>query len=193
MSIDSLRQLLKCGCERAGACAKGLTSTMNTFRFYAALLTILATLWACTTTGVGDGQLSGLGTEEAPVAFSWISKDGGITGTMTAAMPDAAYTGRFFQITQQTRSETLEPLWSHWHNGWYDWPYWGGPFMAPYPTTRFVTHYSGKVVATLEAAGQQHMRCRFHLADPASGMSGGGEGECQLTDGRVVRAVFANR
>jgi hypothetical protein len=63
--------------------------------------------------------------------------------------------------------------------------------MAPYPTVQFITHYSGKVVATLDAPGNQRMRCRFHLVEPSRGMGGGGEGECQLSDGRLVRAVFA--
>ena len=54
-------------------------------------------------------------------------------------------------------------------------------------------HYSGKVVATLEAPEQQRMRCRFHLVAPARGMSGGGEGQCQLSDGRALRASFAGK
>lgn len=65
--------------------------------------------------------------------------------------------------------------------------------MPPYPTTQFITHYSGKVVATLTGQGDQRMRCRFHLVAPASGMSGGGEGQCQLADGRVVQAVFPGK
>ena len=150
-----------------------------------------AVLSACTTTGTGGGQVAGVTTEQ--VAFSWTSKDASISGTMNATLGDAIYIGRFFQITDQTRHESLEPLWTHWHNGWYDWPYGGGPYSEPYPTTYFVTHYSGKVVATLESEGKQYMRCRFHLANPARGMSGGGEGECQLNDGRVVQAVFADK
>ena len=94
---------------------------------------------------------------------------------------------------KKIRHEGVKKTAAHWHNGWYDWPYWGGPMTTPYPITRFVTHYSGKVVATLDSEGKSRMRCRFHLADPASGMAGGGEGECQLTDGRVVQAVFANQ
>jgi hypothetical protein len=34
------------------------------------------------------------------------------------------------------------------------------------------------------------MRCRFQLDKPAAGMSGGGQGQCTLTDGRMVDAVF---
>ena len=154
----------------------------------------LAVLAACTTTGMGGGQLTGAGADEQAVVFTWRSTDGAMSGTMNAQLPNETYTGRFFQITRQTRSEVLAPLWTHWSLGWYDWPYWGGvaqgPYPYPYPTVQFITHYSGKVVATLESPGNQRLRCRFHLAEPARGMLGGGEGECQLTGGRVVRALF---
>ena len=167
---------------------------MKTTRLCATLVPLVLALTGCTTTGIGGGQLSGQGVQENPVAFSWTSTDGGISGTMTAALPDGAiFQGRFFQITQQTRAEVLNPLWMHWHNGWNDWPYWDGPYAQPFPTTQFITYYSGKVVATLESPDQQYMRCRFHLVGPTQGMSGGGEGECQLSQGRVVRAVFPGK
>jgi hypothetical protein len=155
--------------------------------------TLALALGACTTTGIGGGQLSVAGAPDAPVTFSWKSTDGGMSGTMIASIPGANFQGRFFQITRQTLGEVLNPLWTNWHRGWYDWPYWGHPFSNPYPTTQFITYYSGKVVATLESEGNQHMRCRFHLAEPAQGMSGGGEGECQLSDARVIRAVFTDK
>jgi hypothetical protein len=142
----------------------------------------------CTTTGTGGGELADASGQERPVIFTWSSKDGGNSGTMMAALPGKLYQGRFFQITQQTSVDTLSPLWGYWHRGWYDWPYWG-PMGPDIPSTQFITRYSGKVVATLDADGD-HMRCRFHLAEPTRGMSGGGEGECQLSGGRVVHARF---
>ena len=152
-------------------------------------------LGACTTTGMGGGQLSATGTSgaEVPVVFNWTSTDGGISGSMTATLPEGAYQGRFFQITQQTRGEVLAPLWMHWRQGWYDWPYWGPYGVPAYPATQFITHYSGKVVATLESDSKQRMRCRFHMVNPSQGMSGGGEGECQLSEGRTVKASFPSR
>jgi len=162
---------------------------MRGIRWLAAIF-ILPVLQGCTSVGSGLGQLLETGASEHAVAFSWTSQDGGMSGTMTAALPDAMYQGRFFQITQQTRQETLGPLWSHWNHGWNDWPYWSGPLPPPYPTPQFITYYSGKVVATLATSANQHMRCRFHLVQPSRGMSGGGEGQCQLTGGSVVRAVF---
>lgn len=162
------------------------------FTLAAAFVGLLSALLnACTSTGTGAGQVAAADGQEQSVTFTWTSTDGGISGTMTAGFPGENFEGRFFQITQQTRSELLSPLWLHWRRGWYDWTYWGYPGMHPYTTTQFIRHYSGKVVATLEAPGQQRMRCRFHLVEPEHGMSGGGEGQCQLTDGRTVRASFA--
>lgn len=170
----------------------------------AAALT-LAALAGCTSMGTGGGELTAKGQPTEPVVFSWKSTDGGVTGTMVATLPDATYTGRFFEISQQTQSETLAPMWNGWNEGWYDWPtrndwnagrtegwddwpYWSQP--GTYGATRFITHYSGKVVANLQTNGGERMRCRFHLADPLDGMSGGGQGECQLSGGRVINAAF---
>lgn len=163
---------------------------MKSARLSAMLAVLVASVVACTTTGTGSGQLATTGAQETRVAFKWTSTDGGISGTMTASLPEATFAGRFFQITQQTRGEVLTPLWSHWQRGWYDWPYWSGPMSQPYSTTQFITRYSGKVVATLASSGSQRMRCRFHLVEPARGMGGGGEGQCQLSDGQLVWAVF---
>ena len=163
---------------------------MKPTRSLAMLLLLMLAVSGCTTLGTGSGQLAGAGAPEEPVTFNWKSTDGGMSGTMSASLPDATYQGRFFQITQQTRIEVLTPLWTHWHPGWSDWPYWGGSVLPPYPAMQFITHYSGKVVATLESQGSQRMRCRFHLVAPQRGMAGGGEGQCQLSDGRAVRAVF---
>ena len=165
-------------------------------------LGLVLALSACTTltSGTGGGRVTGEGAAPAQVSFSWTSKNGSISGVMTAALPGQTFSGRFFQITEQTRAEVLTPLWSRWQPGWQDWPPWDRPWMVPqpysylYPTTQFMTHYTGKVVATLESLeDQQHMRCRFELVEPASGMGGGGDGECQLSDGRTVRAVFSAR
>ena len=106
---------------------------MNKATSLATLLLLNLALAACTTTGSGGGQLAGPGAQEEPVTFSWSSTDGGMSGAMTAALPNVSYQGRFFQITQQTRGEVLTPLWTHWNRGWYDWPYWSGPMISAVP------------------------------------------------------------
>lgn len=152
--------------------------------------TAVAMAAGCTITGLGEGEMSLKGMDEEPVMFSWQSNDGGITGTMTAALPDATYSGHFFQITQQTRSETITPLWSGWSTGWLDWPYWGWGRFGPYDWTQFATRYTGKVVANLGSSDGRRMRCRLHMARPMDGMSGGGDGECQLQGGATIHARF---
>jgi hypothetical protein len=142
--------------------------------------------------GIGSGETAGGTGPSQPVNFSWTSTDGGISGSMTASTLGKTYQGRFFQITQQTTAQVLDPLWAHWRPGWRDWPYWAPGAVGGYPTTVFLTRYSGKVVATLDS-GPDHMRCRFHLVDPPRGMSGGGEGECQNTAGQTIRASFPSR
>jgi hypothetical protein len=42
----------------------------------------------------------------------------------------------------------------------------------------------------LQGPDGQYLRCRFQLNDPPSGMSGGGQGQCNLGDGRTIDALF---
>lgn len=144
----------------------------------------VAALAGCaTTTGTGYGSV---GTNDKPVAFEWTGKDS-LSGTMHATLANGEnFSGPFFEITRETRNEMLAPLWLGWNRGWYDWPYWG-----TYDEPTFSTLYSGKVVANLDdASNGQHMRCRFHLMRPSTGMAGGGAGECQIQGGSTIEATF---
>ncbi len=149
-------------------------------------------LGACSTTmsGMGGGDLVEAGKTVEPVLISWTSDNDALSGTMVATLPDLTYSGPFFEITQQTREESLAPLWGGWNEGWYDWPYWINTPEGPYEFDRFITHYSGKVVANLSAPDGSQMRCRLHLIKPASGMAGGGEGECQIAGDGTIQARF---
>ena len=49
---------------------------------------------------------------------------------------------------------------------------------------------SGKVLTSLGTQSGDRMNCQLRLARPEIGMSGGGEGECQLSDGTTVDAAF---
>jgi hypothetical protein len=132
-------------------------------------------LAACTTIGTGNGSVSPGG---EPVAFAWKSKGGGTTGTMSATLPEGqTFSGPYLQVTSEARSDDFAPLWSGWRHGWDDWP-------------AFATVYSGRVMANLQAADGQRMRCHFYLNEPFKGMAGGGQGQCQLASGRSVDAVF---
>jgi len=71
-------------------------------------------------------------------------------------------------------------------------PGWRGARYGAYWDTGedFVKKYTGRVVASLTAASGEHMRCRFQLVHPSSGMAGGGSGECQLPNGKTIDANF---
>jgi len=65
-------------------------------------------LSACTTMGSGSGSVSPGG--EA-VKFSWKSTDGGVSGTMSAALKDGqTFSGPYLQVTSTTRSQDFDPL-----------------------------------------------------------------------------------
>lgn len=139
----------------------------------------LALAAACTTTGAGLGTTR---EDNLPVNFSWTS-DNAVSGTMTAKLASGeSFNGKFFQVTSDTRVDRLEPLWIGWRHQ-RDWPFWdSGP--------DFVKHYSGRVVANLQALNGDHMRCSFRLIQPSTGMSGGGAGRCQIPHGETVDATF---
>ena len=146
-------------------------------------------LGACSTTmtGMGGGDVMQAGKSKEPVVFSWTGNNDALSGTLVATLPNLTYKGPFFEITSETCDDSLGPLWTGWNQGWYDWPYWS---LQPYGVSKFVTRYSGKVVANLGAPDGSRMRCRRHLMHPARGMAGGGQGECQIADGATIQARF---
>jgi hypothetical protein len=135
----------------------------------------------CATMGSGTGAtLSGAD----PVTFNWKGSTASNSGTMTASLTDGtSYTGQYFQITRDTTVDSLQPLWIGWRGRWGGWDDWGAD-------SSFITRYTGRVVANLGAPSGAHMRCNFQLADPTSGMSGGGTGRCQMPDGKTIDATF---
>ena len=139
----------------------------------------------CATMGTGAGATPS-GADS--VTFNWKGSTASDSGTMTASLSDGTtYTGQYFQITKDTTVDNLEPLWVGWRGRFgrgFGWDGWGaGP--------SFVTQYTGRVVANLGTPSGAHMRCKFQLADPMAGMSGGGRGQCQMPDGKTIDATFA--
>src|SRR6266850_3178820 len=118
-------------------------------RFTAApvLLCAAVALSACTTMGTGTGSVS---PSNEPVTFSWKSTDGGVSGTMSAALKDGpTFSGPYLQVTSTARSQEFDPMWSGWDHGWGGWGGFGG--FGAFPDTTFTTHYSGRVMANLQA------------------------------------------
>ncbi|HKE94989.1 MAG TPA: hypothetical protein VKB34_11825 [Povalibacter sp.] len=157
---------------------------MNTNRLNVlGLLFALSAMAACASMGTGVGSARNGDTH---ANFTWKSTDDR-TGTLNASLTDGkSFSGPYFQVTHDSRIDTLEPLWSGWNERWYGWPEWG-----PVPDTAFITHYTGRVVANLADADGDHMRCHFRLTRPSRGMAGGGQGACQLPSGETIDATFA--
>jgi len=142
------------------------------------LVTLLSS--ACTTMGTGTGETRGGG---PGVRFDW-KAESSTKGNITATFANGkSYSGMLFQITSETTVDDTGPMWVGWGGRWGGWPYWdNGP--------EFITHYSGRVVANLKDPSGDGMRCNFRLIDPSRGMSGGGQGKCQLSDGHTIDATF---
>jgi hypothetical protein len=137
----------------------------------------------CASTGTFSGEAD----SASPVQFSWVSHDGGNRGEMTAKLADGStYHGPFVHVSA-AKTVDFGPLWIGYRSGWDDWPFWG-----PAKPVDFSERYSGKVVANLSGPRGDHMRCRFDLTTPQDGLRGGGGGECELPDRRLVRASFAS-
>lgn len=127
--------------------------------------------------------------EHEQVAFFWESDDSGVSGTMTTTLPDGeVFAGPFYEVSSETSPETLGGL----HETWYG-PQWRSDEAWPqHPSPQeFLTYYTGRVVAVLSGEDGTNMRCHFTLDDGARGMAGGGHGECQLSNGQAIAAMFA--
>jgi hypothetical protein len=122
------------------------------------------------------------------VAFTWQSDDGD-SGDITATFGNGrVFKGKYYQITERTRAERLDPLWDGWDRSTRGggWRYWSNDHERD-----FVREYDGRVLANLQAENGEYMRCRFTLDSPARGMSGGGAGRCQLSESsREINAEF---
>jgi hypothetical protein len=110
---------------------------------------------------------------------------GHLTAMVSGQNDSETYTGKFYQITRNSRIDTLGPLRHPWHPGWRGWEYWDSD-----PEDVFVTHYTGHVLANLAGPDGKRMRCEFQLPLADEGMKGGGEGRCQLPSGKTVKADF---
>jgi len=144
-------------------------------------------LSGCETQSAGTGSGNVRGTRK-PVAFTWQSSDsdsGNITATFGTGR---VFKGRYVQITSDTRVEELDPLWDGWGKPYRraSWRYWNADSKSD-----FLRTYRGDVLANLQSEDGEHMRCRFNLLSPQRGMTGGGEGRCQLSESnQEIRAEF---
>jgi hypothetical protein len=148
-------------------------------------------LAGCVTTGSIGGRLSAPGEPVTGVVFSFQSDRFGEGGRLSAALPGGEYfSGRYLQITSTSTADVVQPISMFWGPRWHHWGAFGPPWMEEGDHTAFVRTYSGKVVATLFGDKGNTMRCRFQLTNPEAGLSSGGVGECQVSNGGQIDVQF---
>jgi hypothetical protein len=160
----------------------------RTFVLYSLLALAALALAGCASTGFGQGTLEPVSARgyryaqgPAQVAFAWRSDGlGNDHGRISATFPD----GRRFEGTYVEPTSTSDnwilgggPV-CGWRGCWDDGG-WAG-------TT---THYSGVLLAQMVDASREQLNCRFTLAEPREGPSGGGIGQCTLSTGERIDGV----
>ena len=152
----------------------------------------LVTVVGCATTGTATGELVESAKTE-PVTFTWAAEPGNAwRGEIAVTLPGGEkYAGVFRQVHQTLREEDYAPLWEGYEPYW---PRWGAPnwFEGPPATdpASWVKVYAGTATARLQATDpSRYMRCRFKLQQPELGLKGGGEGECELSNGESIRSA----
>lgn len=150
-------------------------------------LLLAGTLAGCAYSGAIAGRVEGRGAQPQPVTMNFQANRFGPGGTINVELPSGEYfTGRWVQVMPDTSAAAFGPGgvgWGPWPPGWGDWG--GGRTFES-----FVQAYAGDVAATLFGDRKNTMRCRFRLTNQPDGMSGGGSGECQITNGDVIQAQF---
>jgi hypothetical protein len=141
-------------------------------------------LISCSHEGVGSGVLekpaASAGGEDPAgiVEFSWRSGADPSAGHIEAVTSDGRkFDGSFIQPKGASWVSSYDAYWDAWTNvGWgVPSPWYVGPQDA------FITTYSGKALAHLIATDGTRMRCVFILREPSSGLTGGGQGDCQMS------------
>jgi len=181
-------------------------STQTRFARSATPLAVLAVLAAACASTPKTGIISARWTAPdrgtTPVTVSWDAEDRKHGHIYTTLGPNGEhYHGTYVRITAETHVSTIAPVVGGWSGVWtrYDWglasdPWAWGPGLGPVYGAAyyngFIEAYTGKVVATLFGSHGHSMRCRFDVADPELGLTGGGIGTCQTSDGATLDAEF---
>jgi hypothetical protein len=161
----------------------------NFVRWAPALLLAGLGIAGCSTTGEVVGQLQEPNAKQEPVTLVWKSAvDNPLSGTISGTLPnDVHYTGKYFEVVQTTPVDIYAPLWDGWTPYWSAWPPPGSGDLEGMDAQGFMKVYTGKVVANLRSDdNSQNLRCRFTLEAPRRGLAGGGNGDCQLSNGEKI-------
>jgi hypothetical protein len=162
---------------------------INFVRWAPALLAAGLGIAGCSTTGEVVGQLQEPDAKQEPVVLVWhASPDSPLMGKISGTLPNHLhYTGKYFEVVQTAPVDIYEPLWDGWSPYWPAWPPSGYTANDALDAQGFMRVYTGKVVANLRSDDNtQKLRCRFTLESPRRGLAGGGQGDCQLSNGEKI-------
>ncbi|KZL19294.1 hypothetical protein PsAD2_02045 [Pseudovibrio axinellae] len=159
-------------------------------------LVTLAGLAACETTTVGQGNLGGRN-----VAFhvteGALSNDAAVTATMPNG---TVYTGKLVTAEVVTTTVGTNYMFDDGFDDFDDFDdgfddgfggfggfgdFGGGPLLVSTDITTYSPYARGVLTS-----GNRSMRCKITLSNPAEGFSGGGNGHCRLSSGRVFPVTF---
>ncbi len=144
-------------------------------------------LAGCISTGQMAGRLAKPDEPAVPVTLEYQTSRFGQGGTMWSTLPNGEFfDGKYLQITAAATADTIGPVAVGWGWGWAP----VDPWFAGVNATTFVQQYSGRVVATLFGDQGHVMRCRLNLSNPAGGITGGGIGECEVSNGERIDVQF---
>ena len=154
-----------------------------------AVLAVPLALSACATTGTAVGELKTPNGPQQAVTMVWRSDAtspdrGRIAGTLADGVH---YSGKYFEVVKTVDEGVYGPAWDGWRTYWADW---GTGTHYEYDWSRFVEVYTGRVIANLRSDdGKVRLRCRFTIQKPLEGLTGGGNGDCQLSNGESIKNV----
>ena len=134
------------------------------------------------------------GIEEQKVIIAWESESDH-TGNMTFTLGRGGqrFVGPYMLLETTVQHVETQPLYGLWDSPNFDeWAVGGSDawFSPGWGVTAWVDHYDGRVVSGLNGNRGGSARCHFTLSNTAAGLPGGGTGECQVSDGGLLKASF---
>ena len=157
--------------------------------------------------GIMSGEWSTPGSSQVEIVTISYSSDeayGGVVN-ITLGPEGERFRGNFVRINNESQGKAIRgnimsswvTLWDQNHKPGEADPWMRGTVDAPASREAgsgwdfyLRKHYSGQVIAFLNGDRGNGIRCRMELKNRAEGMSGGGSGECEVSDGSHIRIRF---
>ena len=167
--------------------------TLVTSSMLASAMGVAALCAACSTTGTAVGRLEEPTGNAESVTLVWKSDASAPDrGVISGTLPDGThYSGRYYEVVKTAAANVYVDAWGGWPRYWSAWRAgWYPGLLHELDWPGFVDIYTGRVIANLKSddAGSR-LRCRFQIDDPLAGLSHGGHGECQLSNGESIDHV----